>query len=164
MACDYGWDWGPETTTVGIWRPLFLESWRGARIAAVRPLVSVEGDTGVVRVDVDVVGEAGGPLRVSVGGVHVESKASVVEVRVPDVELWWPRGYGGQPLYDLVVRLGDEEWQGRIGFRTVAVDARPDELGTPFTLVVNGERVFARGFNWIPGDCFPSRVDRAPLS
>ncbi len=161
MACDYGWDWGPRITTVGIWRPLFVQAWSGARIAAVRPLVSLEGDTGVVRVYVDVEG-ARGPLRVSVGDVHVEAEAGVsaVEVRVPHARLWWPRGFGEQPLYDLAVRLGEDEWRGRIGFRAATVDTEPDEAGTPFTLLVNGQRVFARGFNWIPADCFPARVDR----
>ena len=32
--------------------------------------------------------------------------------------------------------------------------------GTRFALVVNGERIWVRGFNWIPDDCFPARVDR----
>jgi beta-mannosidase len=53
-----------------------------------------------------------------------------------------------------------DEWRGRIGFRTVALDTAPDPDGTPFTILLNGERVFARGINWIPGDCFPARVGR----
>jgi beta-mannosidase len=84
---------------------------------------------------------------------------------VPDVRLWWPRGYGEQPLYDVELRLlhGDDAldvWRRRIGFRTVGLDRRPDAHGTGFTLVVNGERIFARGVNWIPDDVFPSRITR----
>lgn len=85
---------------------------------------------------------------------------------VPDVSLWWPRGYGAQPLYDLEVTLAEDapgarrldSWQRRIGFRSVELDRSPDEHGTGFTLVVNGVRVFARGVNWIPDDVFPSRI------
>ena len=45
-------------------------------------------------------------------------------VDVPDVAAWFPRGYGEQPLYDLVVVLTDGEavldrWARRTGFRTV---------------------------------------------
>lgn len=42
MACNYGWDWGPDLPTVGIWRPIHLERWTVARLASVRPLVDVE--------------------------------------------------------------------------------------------------------------------------
>ena len=48
----------------------------------------------------------------------------------------------------------------RVGFRTVELDTTPDEHGTPFTIVVNGEPVFARGVNWIPDDILLPRVTR----
>ena len=44
MACSFGWDWGPDLQTAGLWQPVTVERWRVARIAAVRPLVSVAGD------------------------------------------------------------------------------------------------------------------------
>ena len=31
----YGWDWGPRLVTSGIWRPVYLEGWSGARISDV---------------------------------------------------------------------------------------------------------------------------------
>lgn len=48
MACSFGWDWGPTLVTAGIWRPVRLERWSTARLARVRPLVTVEGGVGVV--------------------------------------------------------------------------------------------------------------------
>ena len=44
MACSFGWDWGPDLQTAGLWQPVTVERWRVARIAAVRPLVTVSGD------------------------------------------------------------------------------------------------------------------------
>ncbi|MFE1454058.1 glycoside hydrolase family 2 protein [Streptomyces sp. NPDC058735] len=174
MACSFGWDWGPTLVTAGIWRPVRLEHWSTARIARVRPLVTVEEDTGVVelavavertRVEVPLVLEA------TAGGVRaraqVEGTDGVVRLRVPDVALWWPRGYGDQPLYDVELRLLHQDgepldaWWRRVGFRTAGLDTSPDGHGTGFTLVVNGERLFARGVNWIPDDVLPSRVTRA---
>ena len=178
MASDFGWDWGPEIMTAGIWKPVYLESWQHAGIDGVRPLVALDGDTGVVSVFVDLrwAPEASEPLRleVSVGdartAVEVPAglRSAFAEVRVPMAKKWWPHGFGDQPLYDVAVRLcggdgdvGDvDQWHGRIGFRTVELDTTPDEHGTPFTLRVNGQPVFARGVNWVPGDCFPSRVVR----
>ncbi|MFV2119040.1 glycoside hydrolase family 2 protein [Streptomyces sp. Act-28] len=178
MACGFGWDWGPTLVTAGIWRPVRLEHWSTARIAGVRPLVTVDDGTGRVEVRLDLErterGE-GRPLRararVTGAGTRTAVTAeavvtgddAVLRLEVPDARLWWPRGHGDQPLYDLEVALADDDgpldvWHRRIGFRTVELDRSADEHGTGFTLVVNGVRVFARGVNWIPDDVLPSRV------
>jgi beta-mannosidase len=182
MACSFGWDWGPTLVTAGIWRPVRLERWSTARLADVRPLVTVHGGTGRVEVRVEVERTARGtarPLavRATVGNGLAEARGvvqgtrAVLTLEVPDASLWWPRGYGEQPLYDLEVALVEESdggdgaterrldsWHRRIGFRTVELDRSADRHGTGFTLVVNGERIFARGVNWIPDDVFPSRI------
>ncbi|HET9649214.1 MAG TPA: glycoside hydrolase family 2 protein, partial [Microlunatus sp.] len=44
MACSFGWDWGPDLRTAGLWKPVRLERWRTARLASVRPLVTVDDD------------------------------------------------------------------------------------------------------------------------
>ena len=40
----FGSDGGPDLVTAGIWRPVRLERWHTARLAAVRPVVTVEED------------------------------------------------------------------------------------------------------------------------
>ena len=172
MASSFGWDWGPTLPTAGIWRPARLEHWSTARLAQVRPLVTVENGTG--RVELRLTAErtatgAGRPLtvRATVAGVTAETAfdgdEAVLVVEVPDAALWWPRGYGDQPLYGLDVTLADDgapldTWHRRIGFRTVELDRSADEHGSGFTLVVNGVRIFARGVNWIPDDTLITRV------
>ncbi|OII27946.1 beta-mannosidase [Frigoribacterium sp. MCBA15_019] len=236
MACSFGWDWGLDTATSGIWKPVTLESWSSVRLAAVRPVVTVDGARGVVDVHVDLeravasggagfgagsepgVGGTAGPVtvRATVGDVTQEARvepgadSAVVQVVVDDPELWWPRGHGGQPLYDVRVSVtggaggdasrassggdGDgvdatrassgvdapgaeasgteaptgggsagpvlDEWSSRIGFRTVEVQVDPDEVGTSFRVVVNGEPLWIKGANWIPDDAFPHRIGR----
>ncbi|WP_405515849.1 glycoside hydrolase family 2 protein [Streptomyces canus] len=173
MACSFGWDWGPTLVTAGIWRPVRIERWSTARIARVRPLVTVgEQGLGVVELAVEVErARVEAPLRVeaSVGGVRasasLDGTEGVVRLEVPGVGLWWPRGYGEQSLYDVELTLLHEDrpldvWRRRVGFRTVELDRAADAHGTGFTLVVNGERLFARGVNWIPDDVFPSRITR----
>ncbi|MFH0174085.1 glycoside hydrolase family 2 protein [Streptomyces cacaoi] len=172
MACSFGWDWGPTLVTAGIWRPVRVERWSTARLARVRPLVTVEEGVGVVELRVEVERtrvEAGLTLEARVAGrssrAEVTGTSGVVRVEVPDAELWWPRGYGGQPLYEVELTLHHgssplDVWRQRVGFRSVGLDTSRDTHGTGFTLVVNGERLFARGVNWIPDDVFPSRVSR----
>lgn len=180
MACSFGWDWGPDLQTAGIWRPVRLERWRTARLAQVRPLVTVHDGVGHVELHVEVersgLGDDDVPLRIAlevagtrtVAEVPGGERAAVVHLDVPGVELWWPRGYGRARLYPLTVTLDGptgtlETWSRRVGFRTVALDTSPDEHGTRFTLLVNGREVFVKGANWIPDDHLLTRVDRARL-
>ncbi len=183
MACSFGWDWGPDLQTAGIWKPVQLERWRVARLAAVRPLVSVDPD-GTARVAVHVDVERSGlettpstlVVRVRLGDhdatarVEGGSTSAVVDVAVPEARLWWPVGYGDQALYDLEVSLGQDTgaglgtWHRRIGLRTVGLDTSPDAIGTPFTIRVNGQPVFVRGANWIPDDHLLTRITRERLA
>lgn len=173
MACNFGWDWGPQLTTAGIWRPISLESWADARIAAVRPRTTLTDGTGEVEahVELEAATETDLRLRATIAGrsviTDVTADGGVVAVEVPAVQRWWPVGLGEPRLYDLEVELvgADDEVLDarscRIGFRTVEIAEEPDELGSRWTLVINGQRVPARGYNWIPDDVFPTEVDRA---
>ena len=170
MACSFGWDWGPDLQTAGIWKPVRLERWDTARLAQVRPLIAVDSaGTGHVDVhlELDRAADREYTAVVETGGrterATVAGDTATVSILVPDVRLWWPVGYGDQPLYDLTVTLlADgrpvDRARRRIGFRTVTVDTAPDETGTPFTFVINGRRVFAKGANWIPDDHFLTRI------
>ncbi|MEV4755350.1 glycoside hydrolase family 2 TIM barrel-domain containing protein [Micromonospora sp. NPDC049559] len=174
MACNFGWDWGPTLVTAGIWQEIGLHSWGVARLASVRPLVTVADGAGRVEVHVEVERASDEPLTVhaTVDGVRAEAvlapgeRTAVLTATVASPRLWWPRGYGEQPLYPLDVALQGPDgavrdtWSRRIGFRSVRLDSGADEHGSAFTIVVNDLPIFARGVNWIPDDAFPTRVDR----
>ncbi|MFI2487683.1 glycosyl hydrolase 2 galactose-binding domain-containing protein [Promicromonospora kroppenstedtii] len=180
MACSFGWDWGIETATSGIWRPVTLESWSAARLGELRVAGDVVDGVPRARVTAHVTGAGDGArVRVRVAGAEataaVAGGVAALDLAVPDARLWWPRGHGDQPLYDLVVELLDGDGDGdssddsgvsdaqtrRVGFRSAAVRLEPDAAGTGFAIVVNGEQILVRGANWIPDDAFPHRVDRA---
>ena len=111
MACSFGWDWGPDLQTAGIWKPVRLERWRTARLAA-GPPAGDGGHDGTGRVDVQVDDrDAGLPTtaahrRVAVGSrrdASIEPAAAGeadVRSRCPTSTCGGPPGYGDQPLYD----------------------------------------------------------------
>lgn len=183
MASSFGWDWGIDVAASGIWKPIRIETWSVARISSVRPLVGVsegvgdgvDGATGVLDAHVEIDRADAldaGPLRVEVEIAGIIESVEIapgatsahVRVEVADAELWWPRGHGAQPLYNVVVRLSGaaqhDEWDGRVGFRTVRVDVAPDEHGSPFAVHVNDRLIQIRGANWIPDHAFLTEVDR----
>jgi len=190
-ASNFGWDWGIDVATSGIWKVIGIEGWSGVRIASVRPLVDladgVDGVDGLLDARIalewsDAAAVAPVDVRVTVGDVvgSVGAVPGETEVRlaltVPDVDVWWPLGHGAQPLYDVdvVVEHGPangntngpgstepDRWHSRVGFRTVAVDTTPDAQGAPFNVIVNGELIQIRGANWIPDHAFVTEIDRA---
>jgi beta-mannosidase len=196
MASNFGWDWGLTAVTSGPWRPVAIERWSTARLRDVRPLVDVEAGEGVLDAhitversgmnDLDQDGEDDDlVLVVTVSGGTAEggttrqrSRAqltpkddeTVVTVRVPDVQRWWPRGYGAQDRYDVVVELQTVDGEVldretfRTGFRSTRVDTTADGVGKPFNIHVNGTLIDVRGVNWIPDDVIVSRVDRARVA
>ena len=179
MACSFGWDWGPTLTTSGIWKPVHLHQWSTARIAQVVPRVTVEpsgagrvelhvelertNDDDELALDAAVTAPDGTTVRTR---ATVSGSSAVLTIDVADPQLWWPRGYGGQPLYRASVRVSCRSvdldgWAHDIGFRTVELRMDPDPYGTSFEFHVNGQYVFIKGANWIPDDCFLPRVSRA---
>ncbi|MBL7255228.1 glycoside hydrolase family 2 protein [Paractinoplanes lichenicola] len=171
QACNFGWDWGPTLVTAGIWQPIGLETWTTARLAEVRPQVTVTGGVGRVelRVRLDRISDAPVKITASVGGRTAQATVSGIEalliLTVDDPELWWPRGYGSQTLYDLDVTLSSgaeqlDSWSRKIGFRS----ARVDTADGGFTVVINEQPVFVRGINWIPDDVFADRITRDRLA
>ncbi|MEV4386271.1 glycoside hydrolase family 2 protein [Micromonospora sp. NPDC049580] len=178
MACNFGWDWGPTLVTAGIWQDIGLHAWSTARLATVRPLVTLAGSDGRVDVHVEVERVADVPLtvRATVAGVSADvvvpagQRTAVLSLTVREPALWWPRGYGEQArhLLEVTLHAPDGEtldgWSRRVGFRSVRLDTTPDEHGTPFVLSVNDVPVVVRGVNWIPDDVFPTRITRDRLA
>lgn len=178
MACSFGWDWGPTTITAGLWRAATVERTRIARLDQV--LLSPTWDEGaVLRGTVTTDGDARGIVvrvrRPGEEGLLLEHVSPVVEgsvtleLSVPGAARWDVVTRGAQPLYDVEIDVLDadgapvDSTTRRIGFRRVELVQEPDETGRSFEIHVNGSRVWARGFNWIPADVLPERVGRERL-
>jgi len=172
--CQFGWDWGPQLPPNGIWKDVRLEGYNQARLEDVHLRQSHENGAVTISADVTVNAWMDGALQVRLEvkrlvDSYTSQQVDVVDGRaflgilIENPELWWPNGYGEQPLYDVVVTLENghfvlDRWQYRLGLRTLELVQQPDEWGKSFTFVVNGIPIFAKGSNWIPADSFPTRL------
>ena len=98
------------------------------------------------------------------GAVLLNSNSVTLTGRIHNPKLWWPNGYGDQPLYKVKVELLDEDGEvletitKRIGLRTLTISQEKDLWGKEFAFCVNGVKIFAMGGNYIPEDCIYSRI------
>ena len=186
--CMFGWDWGPRLPDAGIFRRVSLKLADCARLESVyvtqhhemsepaeKPgedglthlwvedkRVRLEFRPDVERFRKDETLSAEVTLTSPEGKVYSQGEDGSIVVEDP--KLWWPNGYGEQPLYRVCCRLLGQDgreldrWERRIGLRTVTMDTRRDPWGQQFAHQVNGVDLFAMGADYIPEDNLLSRV------
>ncbi len=171
--CMFGWDWGPRLPDAGVWRDIYLEQIHAARLESV--YVRQEHADGRVRLEFEPLIETYDGLcecmqpeysvRYTVISPSGETfTATDADILIGNPLLWWPNGYGKQPLYTVRAELIDDDgelidvWERRIGLRRMTVRRVKDEWGESFETNVNGVSIFAMGGDYIPEDNILRRV------
>ena len=193
IQCTYSWDWVDRFVTMGIFRPVYLEYREGLEIEDVyvrtdaidRFGASVVAEYNLSGFDKPGIVEA--ELISPLGKVvyrdrfYADRELMVRKMDIPTPELWYPHGYGKQPLYTFVAKSGDSTYKTTLGIRTVRIINHQDQVGSDyhnraseaakadvvserikddnffgFKVVVNGKEIFCRGGNWVPCDPFAS--------
>ena len=167
----FGWDWGPYLIDAGIWREISLIGYDEIRLSDVE--IRQKHTNGVV--ELSVIPEFEGIIDGCDTGYSLTYPNGTTfefndgEVRVENPELWWPNGYGDQPLYTVTVEIKKngsvvDTLSKKIGLRTITLSMQDDEYGQEFAFVVNGIKIFAMGANYIPQDNIISRVNKERTS
>ncbi len=201
MQCTYGWDWTMRFVTCGIEKSCYLVFDNCPRAA----------DTYIYTEQVD---EFGAQLVCDTQFIHYEKGLTYTitledpqgnrvyantryceeswhreYITVEDPQLWYPVGYGQQPLYTLKITCGQEVLQHTVGIRTVKILQIADKPGSEdyelcrklkntdsgkewdfneefscFTPVINGKCIFCKGADWAPCEPFVSEVTKEKIT
>lgn len=193
IQCTYGWDWVGRFVTMGIWKDVRLE-YRGqdsldnvyVYTDNVNPYTAQVGVQVCVK-DITLEGMVSMEILSPEGHCLYKKQRMVLEetvfelVDIPNPQLWYPVGYGAQPLYTLKVTCGEKSQTVGFGIRTVKIleiEDAPDseeakkakqlqsyphlekwdhnEGSSCFILLVNDVKIFCKGANWVPCEPFPS--------
>ena len=172
-AFSWGWDFGPNVPSIGLWRPVRLSVEPGAvltghHIAVTDLAADLSLATVVIRVEastpqplqavVRLVAPSG---RVFEGEVELADGEGSTVLEIGDPELWWTHDLGEQALHAVTIELRDgatilDRVGDSVGLRTITVDRseEPLEGGRLFCFVLNHVALFARGANWLPPSMF----------
>lgn len=162
--CMFGWDWGAHLPDAGIFREVSLLGITGARLDSVYIRQKHEGGEVTLSLEVPAGESACYTVEITAPDGSVRTyDGSPLEIRIEQPKLWWPNGYGSQPLYKVKVTLftdgaASDIWERRIGLRTMTVKTKEDQWGTGFAHEINGITIFAMGADYIPEDHLLGRV------
>uniref|UniRef100_A0A915LXY0 beta-mannosidase n=1 Tax=Meloidogyne javanica TaxID=6303 RepID=A0A915LXY0_MELJA len=160
MQASFAWDWGPSMPFVGIWRPIEIIYFDHISIENFSPLIEPLDEIGLTKCL---------NFRPSNYGKCPKIKLENLDILVPrkKIKLWWPNGYGSQPLYTLQLKiyLNDtllDSIKKRIAFRSIYlnqsfVSELEHDKGRFFQFEVNNIPIFLKGTNFVPISIFPSR-------
>lgn len=190
----FGWDWGPQLPDGGIFRDIYLEGWTGRRIQELflsqkilnlpkNSADSTEKNKTILAeihskvtfsspcpaqenqsVQLLIIDNETGKTAAAKEEILEKQREWTADFTLENPKLWWPNGYGKQPLYTVCLLLKNPDGsiahkeEKTIGLRELTVSREKDSWGREFAFIVNGIKIFAMGANYIPEDCLYSRI------
>lgn len=162
----YKWDFGTRLVNVGIWDDVYLQVTGSTRL--ISAWARTDFQDGLGKIDVQLEADGKGLAEVALytpdGKLLVQECAGIkkqfsIPFLVENPTLWQCGKQEKQPLYRVNIRLYDEsglsdESTFLTGIRSISFrqneGAPKDTL--PYTLVLNGERIYLKGVNITPFD------------
>jgi beta-mannosidase len=172
----YWWDFCPRMVHIGIWDAVYLNVTDAARIEDVFVRPQLAPDFGradiAIAVELDSLQQQAVEVAVnlqlngqSIVERHIQAEAKSgkthlqLSIPVEKPRLWWPNGAGEQPLYQADIRVVasgvvSDQRTVSFGIRKIELvtNETSDPTALPYTFVVNGRKLYAKGWNWVPMD------------
>lgn len=179
MQCTFGWDWVPRFITYGIWKPVRIAAYDNVRIDDIfiytKKLNPAKANLSLEltvnskiqennKVEIKILD----PKNKEVWHTEKKTEKDTLKfnIEIANPQIWWANGLGEQPLYTVEACIYNNngvllhQKSIETGIRTVAIEELKDSVGSSFTVILNGKRVYIKGANWVPADPFPARITK----
>ena len=184
INCVYGWHYACIPTR-GVWADVYLKS--TPKLSIERPFVLTEDyKTGKIGICTKADGKAAGKIKVKIFPKNFDGEEQYFSsdftvngekklhftLSIKDPKLWWPNGYGDQPLYCALISFETEnditqEYSETFGIRQIEMlpeNGIPNSEHYNWRFYINGKYIFIKGTNWCTTDallrCTNERYDR----
>ncbi|MBY0245326.1 MAG: glycoside hydrolase family 2 protein [Sphingobacteriaceae bacterium] len=166
---QFGWDFAPKLLTVGIIKPVYLQTWSNAKLEPIQlNLIDLNAKKADYQALFNLQCTKNGVYNLEIidqkskqvlANKKIELKSQTEAINVPfsiqNPKLWWPNGLGKAHLYRLafVVRKNGvicDQKEVKVGVRKIEVVNKPDPIGESFYVKVNDKPVFIKGSNFVP--------------
>ena len=175
-----GWDITPRIIHAGIWRPVYLVTHPKNHIFetylyTLRADVKSKNATLCLFYNTEINESIKGYKIVCEGSCgdstfKAESKmwfsSGKIVMNINNAKFWWIKGRGEANLYKINVRLEKDgvivdSKEFNLGIRTVEMFQKSSldkEHHGKFQIILNGEKIFIKGTNWVPSDAYHSNA------
>ena len=202
IQCTYSWDWVDRFVTMGIFRAVRLVFRKQNEIDNFYLFTKdINPYSAQMQLEINIrdFSKSYDPLIFEVYTpdnklCYKKSRALVKEkfiehFDIKDAELWYPNGYGSQPLYTLKISTPTSSKEIKFGIRKITVLEINDEEGSPerltalslkasphiekndlneesscFIVLVNDIKIMCKGGNWVPCEPFPSEESKEKIT
>jgi beta-mannosidase len=179
---NYKWDFATRLVNIGIWDDVILSAEGDFVLEDNFVSTDFEAGKGVINISSKLKGlkstECTVKLSVDYEDENVYSGEDLIllqkyscdfshRIIIENPKLWYPNGYGEQPLYNLKLKLYHENklsqaYEYKVGIRKLEyrknVDSPEDSL--PYTFVVNNIPIYIKGVNLTPFDHLYGNVSK----
>lgn len=169
---SFGWDWGIVLPDSGIYNHSYIDIQKSERIIDFNHKVTISDEFATLSLNLKFDSNKNSKLKLE---LYSPSNELIYEnikdielnnkylVNINNPELWYPNGYGKQPLYKIVftiININETyKKEYKIGLKELVLNNKETNNSIRMEFYINKKKIFLKGANYIPMDAIYPNVD-----